>query len=133
MTKEKETAEPSQAPTQAQINQMVSKMKEQLKMVGLQEELQRLNTSIAQHRVLEIEALIKIEDYKGPKGNQPAGELDPNLVEHTVTQNDLDTIPEFTAQGFTLGMKVGIPKEVYAALYPQKTEAQAQAMAVVED
>lgn len=113
----------TKAPTQ---EQMIANINKQIKLKKLQVELQILNTSMAMQKVLEIEALIKLDNMKPGIPQE-----DPNLVQHTVTQNDIDTIPEFKAQGFEVGNVIGIPKEVHAQLYPQKQEA--QAMNVVED
>lgn len=111
----------------AEKAKMIQDLTDQLEVKRLREELQRLNASMVVHRFQELEALQRLSQLSA----QPPQE---DLVEHIVTQHDVDNIPEYKAQGLQVGQKIGIPSDVYAQLYPnsgKEQEAPKPGMSVV--
>lgn len=95
----------NQAPSKEQI---ISFLKEQIEVKELQSHLQQLNTDIAKNRADEMEAYAKLAHYSSTPKNG-------DVIEHKVTQEDLDNNPEMTEQNIKVGDVIGIPKEDYEA------------------
>lgn len=113
-----ETQPTQSAATPPTKETIVAFLTEQLEIKKLQAELQALNTSLAVGRANELEAMAKIQHFS-QKGSL---EDNPDIVQHTVSQEDVDNNPEFAAQGIKAGDVVGIPKEAYNFLNLGKTK-----------
>lgn len=88
------------------LDQMITVLKEQIMVKELQSTLQELNTKIAKGRAEEVEAYAKAAHFTPTT-------TDPNVVEHIVTQQDLDNNPEMVKMNIEVGHKIGIPREAY--------------------
>lgn len=111
-----ETQEPK-APTKEQL---ISALQEQIDVKQVQLTLQKLNTELARNRADELEAYAKIAHFSNKSSTTD------NVVEHTVTQEDIDNNPEMSQQGIKVGDRVGIPKEVYDQFISKKNTIQEQ-------
>jgi len=91
-------------PTKEEI---IKFYKEQIEVAKVRKELSLLNAEIAEYETRRIEAIAKAAQY-----TQPAATGEPNLppgvVEHIVTQEDLDNNPELINEGIKVGDVIGI-------------------------
>jgi hypothetical protein len=98
---------PTEAPSR---EDKITALKEQIELKEYQVKLQELNTKLAVFRADELEAFAKIAHYS--KSAQP-GQGD--VVEHTVTEADLQNNPEMIEMGIKVGDRIGIPTAAYDA------------------
>ena len=115
MKPENNTGE-KKVPTQ---QEQIQALKALMPLKRLQVELQNLNTTFAELKVREHEAVSKLQQFEQAQVEaqraQEQFQMD-NIVKHTVTQEDIDLNPEMVEAGIKVGQEVGIPKEIYANL-----------------
>lgn len=101
-----------QAPSKEEVVRFLS---DQIEVKELQARLQKLNTEIAVDRASELEAYAKISHYtSAPKNDE--------IVEHTVTQDDIDNNPELGQNNVKVGDVIGIPKAAYEGFLQSSKE-----------
>lgn len=83
---------------------VIAFLRESLEIAELRANLQKYNTEIAQGRAEELKALMFISQVTNPKEQE--------LVEHTVTQDDITNNPELSEEGFNVGDNIKIPSEI---------------------
>ena len=98
------TQETKTPPTK---EQMINFYKEQLEVKEVQLQVQELNTKIATSRANELEALAKVDHFT----KQVAGDI----VQHVLTQKDVDRYPQISEQNLKVGDTISIPKDAYQA------------------
>lgn len=106
--------------------QLIAALQEQIEVKQVQLTLQKLNAELAKNRADELEAYAKIAHFSNKSSTND------NVVEHTVTQEDIDNNPEMSQQGIKVGDKIGIPKEVYDQFIAKKDSSQEQETSAVE-
>lgn len=90
-----------QVPTHSELMEALQK---RLNVSTLQLGIQENNTKIASLIAQEKAAYAEAAKYGQPQGD---------VVQHTVTKEDLDNNSELGKQGITEGQVIGIPKESY--------------------
>jgi len=103
-------------PTQAE---QVNALKQLMPLKRLQVELQNLNTTFAELKVREHEAVNKLQQFEQAQMEAQRAQEQfqmENIVKHTITQEDIDLNPEIKEAGIKVGQEIGIPKEVYTNL-----------------
>lgn len=104
------------APTQQQQEQSLKKL---MPLKRLQVELQNLNTTFAELKVREHEAVAKLQQFEQAQFEAEKAQQEfqmNNIVKHTVSQEDIDLNPEMVEAGIKVGQEIGIPKDIYANL-----------------
>lgn len=101
------------------VQTQAANLKAMLPLKRLQVEFQKLNTDFIELRVREMEAvtkmqLIQFEQQKAEMEQQKFQKE--NVVEHTITEEDLKNNPEMVGAGIKVGQVIGIPKDIYKDL-----------------
>lgn len=95
-------------------DEVINHLKEMIEVRQLQAQLQKINTSIVEDRVAELEAIMKLNHYTA-KPTDPSveetNEIPEGFVSHTVTQQDLNNNPSLVQSGVRVGDVIGIPQE----------------------
>lgn len=118
MTEKTQQSTDQTTPTKEQL---IAFLQEQIEVKEFQATLQKLNTSIAVERAAELEAFIKINHFTTQQ---------PDVVQHVITQEDIDNNPVLAEQNIKVGDTVGIPKDAYENfLHPQKESTKASTQA----
>lgn len=98
------------------VQDQIKYLKDQMPLKRLQVELQRLNTDFVELKVREFEAISKLQTIEhGQKSSQEEQDLyiRDHVIQHTVTDEDLEVNPDLAKAGIVSGQTIGIPKEVY--------------------
>lgn len=86
--------------------QVIKFYEEQIEIAKLRRDLSELLAVTAKHDADRAESIAKQAHFSAPK---PAGEQLPDgVVQHTVTQEDMDSNPELAEQGIKVGDVIGI-------------------------
>jgi hypothetical protein len=100
-----ETTE-QKAPTKEQVTKFY---KEQIEIAKLRRDLSELLAETAKYDADRAESIARQAHFSAPKSQQPVnGELPDGIVQHTVTQEDMDNNPELAQQGIKVGDVIGI-------------------------
>jgi hypothetical protein len=100
-----ETTE-QKAPTKEQVTKFY---KEQIEVAKLRRELSQILSETAEYDARRAEAIAKQAHFSAPRPQQPADQdLPEGVVQHTVTQEDMDNNPELAEQGIKVGDVIGI-------------------------
>ena len=100
-----ETTE-QKAPTKEQVTKFY---KEQIEIAKLRRDLSQLLAETAKFDAERAEAIAKQAHFSAPKSTGPVSEQLPDgVVQHTVTQEDMDNNPELAEQGIKVGDIIGI-------------------------
>lgn len=113
------TQEQNQEKKTPTVAEMVKNLKEQMPLKRLQVELQSLNTSFVEMKVREMEAIHKLQQIEAGQMEARVKQeqyMKDNIIEHTITQEDMDMNPEMADQGIKVGQVIGIPKDIYQDL-----------------
>ena len=86
--------------------EMMESLKKVIEISELRLRIQEINMFMATYRANELEAFTKIEHFT----KKPGQGTDEEIIEHTVTQTDIDNNPELGKQGIKVGQKIGIPR-----------------------
>jgi len=82
---------------------------EQIEIAKLREELSGILASTAKHDADRAESVAKLAHFSAPsKAPQPVEQMPEGMVEHTVSQEDMDNNPELAEQGIKVGDVIGI-------------------------
>lgn len=73
--------------------------KEQIEVLQLRAEFSELNAKIAESEFRRVEAIAKVAQITGPSED---------VIQHTVTQEDLDNNPELVENGVKVGEVISI-------------------------
>lgn len=98
------------------LQQQERNLKQQMPVKRLQVELQELNTRFVELKVREMEAIHKLQQFEAGQLEAKAQQeqyIKDNIVEHTISQEDIDMNPELVEAGIVVGQTIGIPKEIY--------------------
>lgn len=111
-----QNTESTKIPTK---EEMIAAMKEQIEFKQVQCKLQELNMRLAEDRARELEAIVKMEQFTPKEGE---GNTKDDMVEHTITKENLNNNPEMVEAGLLEGQKIGIPKAMYEQWIAQQAE-----------
>ena len=93
-------------PTKEQVIKFYD---EQIEIARLRRDLSALLAETAKYDADRAESIAKQAHFSAPKSAGPAGEQMPDgVVQHTVTQEDMDNNPELAEQGIKVGDVIGI-------------------------
>ncbi len=93
------------APSKEQV---IKFYKEQIEIAKLRSELSEILAVTAKHDADRAESVAKLAHFSAPKGQQPVEQIPDGMVEHTVSQEDMDNNPELAEQGIKVGDVIGI-------------------------
>lgn len=95
-------------PTKAEV---LAFYKEQIEVAKLRRDLAEIVAQTAEFDARRVEAIAKQAHFTAPQGGgapQGPDQFPEGVVQHTVTQEDLDANPELAGQGIKVGDIVGI-------------------------
>lgn len=92
--------------------QVISFYEEQIEIARLRRDLSALLAETAKHDADRAESVAKQAHFSAPRPQGGPDQLPDGVVQHTVTQEDLDDNPELIEQGIKVGDVIGIvPQE----------------------
>ena len=100
--------EEKKVPTKAEV---LAFYKEQIDVAKLRRDLAEIVCQTAEFDARRVEAIAKQAHFSAPQGGgapQGQNQFPEGVVQHTVTQEDMDANPELAAQGIKVGDVVGI-------------------------
>ena len=89
-------------------DQVIKFYTEQIEIAKLRGELSEILAITAKHDADRAESVAKLAHFSAPKAQQPIEQMPVGMVEHTVSQEDLDNNPELVEQGIKVGDVIGI-------------------------
>ena len=102
------TTEEKKFPTKEEV---LAFYKEHIEVAQVRKQLAEIDCITAEFEARRAEAVAKQAHWSSPKEGVPGND---GIVEHTVSQEDLDNNPELAEQGIKVGDVIGItnqPKE----------------------
>lgn len=85
--------------------------KEQIEVAKLRKDLAELVCATAEFDAKTAEAIAKKAHFSAPMPQQGPASMPEGVVEHTITQEDMDNNPELAEQGIKVGDVVGIAEK----------------------
>ena len=105
MTEENQIPEaPQEEQTQPSKEEMLSWMNEQIEFKTVQVQLAELNTTLAELKAREMQAI-----YRMSQLSTPPEEEGQEMVPYTITEKDIEENPAIKEQGYKAGDTVSVP------------------------
>lgn len=105
-------AKEKKVPTKEEV---INFYTDQIEVAKLRAQLAELACQTAEFDARRVEAIAKQAHFAGPKGGgqqlPKTDEFPEGVIQHTVTQEDLDNNPELAEQGIQVGDIVGITEK----------------------
>jgi hypothetical protein len=95
------TTEEKKVPTKDEV---LAFYKEQIEVAEVRKQLAEIACLTAEFEARRAEAVAKQAHWSAPDKGKPAS----GIVEHTITQEDMDNNPELAAQGIKVGDVIGL-------------------------